>query len=110
MTDQPDLSTLPQRMRYASTVIEEAAREYHRRDPQGGWLARNWRSTDLVSYADLWERVDREADLRKLDELGGIIAEHFRALGVSGYNVAARGAARKAIDAGWTNEPGETVA
>lgn len=77
MSDEPDLSTLPARMRFAATIIEEAAQEYYRREPNGNWIARNWRSTDLKSFAEQWENEDRAGEVVK--ELAHVLREaHIR--------------------------------
>lgn len=61
MTDQPDLSTLPQRMRYADAVLGEARDRYHadHRKDNAGWPATSWDGTGLRAYAEKWEAEDR---------------------------------------------------
>lgn len=64
MNAQPDLSTLPQRMRYAAKVIEEA-------NLRKGDGAVSWGMGGLEIHADRWEFEDRAADERdaEVDEL-----------------------------------------
>lgn len=111
MDDTPDLSTLPQRMRYASQVMEEAAEEYHRR--YDAWLFPHWQARHLPQFADQWEAEDRhEADERQaqIDSLAEIIEDRFRYHTASAA-ITARGAARKAIEVGWRNSGvGESIA
>jgi hypothetical protein len=100
--------TLSERMREAAKVIEEASQEYHRRSPDGSWLARNWRSSDLISWADQWEREDLEQLLvegrrkAQINELAKIIEVRLQGH-VAGIGLISRGIARDAIDAGWRN-------
>jgi phage terminase large subunit GpA-like protein len=55
---QPDLSTLPNRMRYAATVIDEADNRY-------GTHESGWDSGGLRQLADMWENDDRQAEAER---------------------------------------------
>ena len=61
MSEQPDLSTLPKRMRYAATVLAEADARYARYTrKQMVDDCFGWDSQSLQSVADEWEAQDRE--------------------------------------------------
>lgn len=66
MTDLPEfLDTLPKRMRYAATILEETSRRH------GCHPDETWRATDLRREADLvededTENAEREALVEKL--------------------------------------------
>jgi hypothetical protein len=92
----PELSTLPQRMREAADVIDEAAAEFHGRpeNMNSGWLAHNWTAKDLRTYADDWEAADRQAEALT-DELA-------RDLYGAGWRKVCRSDVRQLIESGWT--------
>lgn len=60
---EPDLSTLPKRMRYAADVLKEARKAHHSRPENGNsdWAAYAWDPTNLCYHADNWESEDSEA-------------------------------------------------
>jgi hypothetical protein len=97
MSEAPDLSTLPQRMRYAATVLEEA---HERNGTTGDWCSRN-----LIIAAAKWECEERQAHERLVEELA---REMFVAGGdrdcPTRERLEQRGymsPARKLIESGW---------
>lgn len=62
MTEQPDLSTLPKRMRYAASVLEEATDWCNENQPGTNTV---WNAYLLFKNADVREAEDREAAERK---------------------------------------------
>lgn len=102
MTETPDLSTLPARMRYAKTVVDEADARYGSSHPWIPWA--------LLNYADKWEAEDNAAAEREqvaeqlateLYLAGGwpYIALSEAAHGTQSW---CRDTARKLAERGWT--------
>ncbi|MBB3752432.1 hypothetical protein FHT44_004944 [Mycolicibacterium sp. BK634] len=57
-----DLSTLPERMRFAAAVLDEARAEFRRRgDSQANpdWDGLAWNKADLCTLASRWEDADQ---------------------------------------------------
>lgn len=106
LTDTPDLSTLPQRMRYAAEAMREAeARNAH--PPISGWSP--WW---LEARSRDWEIEDRETaerdsgQVEKLArELHGINWSWGEFEGLShAVQVAYRANAQRLLDAGWRKD------
>lgn len=97
----PDLSTLPKRMRYAATVVEEARREYHNRpnNLNSNWVANAWDPTNLRHHADEFEADDRTNDelINELAPLLSVICDEAVAKD-RGYVYVAR----RLAEFGWT--------
>jgi hypothetical protein len=101
MTEQPDLSTLPARMRYAADVLREADERYASKH--------SWSPDGLEIIADTWEDQDRATTERAawIRELANTI---YRAAGWSGNgpHEPHLEAARRLIESGWRKgEPNE---
>lgn len=89
---QPDLSTLPKRMRYAADVMDEAkTRLDAERGNRDDFFGSEWHSYALRRRAQIWEDAGPVDELtRKLAELGSPAA-------TGGYAQVAR----KLIESGW---------
>jgi hypothetical protein len=101
---EPNLSTLPERMRYAAEVLEEVTSRARRRNVIGDLSV--WSTEDLWAFADEWETWDEE-NAKPVEELAQFIHE---APGGSCCNwdelteewqTVMRGYARKLIESGW---------
>ncbi|OQW34557.1 MAG: hypothetical protein A4E20_11090 [Nitrospira sp. SG-bin2] len=65
----PDLSTLPNRMRYAAKVVSEAQKRYS--PGTTGACTQAWSHNDLVRSAAAWEKEDAE----KVEVLAKLLSE-----------------------------------
>lgn len=72
MSEQPDLSTLPKRMRYAANVLEEAA---GRADSEGIVRAASPGPVDLRKFADVWESADLSLLPDRMREAADVLDE-----------------------------------
>ena len=92
MSEQPDLSTLPKRMRYAAQVLEETNKRF-----RDGCCLWSWSPSSLGKYAQKFEAEDREAAEREalLDKL----INEMRPYCANIKEV--KSAARKLIENGW---------
>jgi hypothetical protein len=89
VTDQPDLSTLPARRRYAAEVLGEAS---GRCPDDANW----WSPYSLCRFADKWEAEDREKADRE-----ALVEELVRDVSNSQW-WQPKCMARTLIDNGWT--------
>lgn len=94
-------STLPQMMRTAALVLEEARAYFHNlpENENSGWIARNWTAEDLLKYAHVWEiregvRKQRERDH---EQLRATLSDGMREYGMSAGAIAS-----ELIEQGWT--------
>lgn len=107
-TDLPDLSTLPQRMRFAADVMDQAKTRleqelYGALYPAHG--ASEWNSEALRERADIWEAQDRDAAEKAareslIRELSWAFYETERWSGGAPHQKH-RNAARKLVESGW---------
>jgi hypothetical protein len=99
MTEQPDLSTLPQRMRYAAAVMREATKRLDMEMLYPFSSPPTWAAWALERRADIWEKansVEREALVEELaQQLMELDAN--ATIFVKGYS----SSARKLIESGW---------
>lgn len=104
MTEQPDLSTLPQRMRYAADVLGEADERYGSKH--------SWSPDGLEIYASKWEDQDCEAAeldtqieelARKIYHVGFVVGMHNHRLAFEDYSgkEAIQRTAKRLIESGW---------
>lgn len=97
MSAQPDLSTLPQRMRYAADVLGEASN----RDFDGDSPAYTWHPDVLRSRADKWEAEDANRAVL-VEELAQDLKEHYFDRNLAGSDdVYWRQRAGRLIESGW---------
>lgn len=110
---EPDLSTLPKRMRFAAEVLKEARETFHSRpeNDRSGWLANHWTSSDLLNHAAAWERADaakaaEDADLRQLTvELQSVYSRVLQPSSADWAEQEARIHAQQMVSLGWRRGP-----
>jgi hypothetical protein len=93
MSEQPDLSTLPKRMRYAATVLREADARYD--------FNKVWPVEELEGFADQWEAEDRANGERDAmaEELAKTMFDIFAVRDLN--DEPPRNMARWLVDQGW---------
>lgn len=105
MTEQPDLSTLPKRMRYAATVLAEANERLNELNILGKQTGYLWGSSSLIKEAGLWEESDRAAADHdtQIDELARQIHAYDLPPRTGFFEVRDmyRAIARSLIESGW---------
>jgi hypothetical protein len=104
MSEQPDLSTLPKRMRYAARVLEEATERELR---ENVFEERKWSAERLLDRAGEFNKADYAKRQKLVEELACELwgLPPGAAMGWSkakeSYQEVARSAARKLIESGW---------
>lgn len=99
---EPDLSTLPQRMRYAAEVRDEANARI------GDWDGKRFGGSWLT-YADMWEAQDR-ADSEKVAQSHALAEELWEAFLVDYHTdsitekLKILGICRRLVDDGWKKD------
>lgn len=104
MTDTPDLSTLPKRMRMAADVMDEAKKRLDIEvygESQGERA--EWHSDALRKRADIWERAD--GDPVEVEKLAADVRRAHGDYLVAGnpdvVHLASLKIAHKLIESGW---------
>jgi hypothetical protein len=89
MSEQPDLSSLPNRMRYAADVLDEANKQF-------GKIA-GWYAGDLRGTASLWEAEE----LRRRNTARDQLSREIKAVEVADAEYPHWVIANALIESGW---------